>query len=167
MDLRQLPPGGEPDHGSAFVAGEVPVTTGPEPNPRRPTTYLLRRADQAVVAGLVLLGLASMGGWWVTHEGCRGRLVEIDRAEPLTAEFEVDLNEAEWPELAQLPDIGETLARRIVESRRRDGPFLDHEDLQRVRGIGPRTLDRVRSYLRPMPEHGAIVAGEASDGDQS
>ena len=119
------------------------------------------------MAGLVLLGLASMGGWWVAHGGCRGRLVEIDRAEPLSAEFEVDLNEAEWPELAQLPDIGETLARRIVESRNRDGPFLDHEDLQRVRGIGPRTLDRVRPYLRPMPEHEAIVAGEASDGDQS
>ena len=79
----------------------------------------------------------------------------------------MDLNEADWPELAQLPDIGETLARRIVESRNRDGPFLDHEDLQRVRGIGPRTLDRVRPYLRPMPEARAIAAGEASNGDQS
>ena len=143
------------------MSPDSPTDRGPGPS------YLLRRADQAAVAGLVLLGLASMGGWWVAHGGCRGRLVEIDRAEPLSAEFEVDLNEAEWPELAQLPDIGETLARRIVESRNRDGPFFDHEDLKRVRGIGPRTLERVRPYLRPMPEHRAIVAGEASDGDQS
>jgi competence protein ComEA len=138
------------------------------PTRRTPgSRYFLRRADQAAVAGLVLLGLASMGGWWVVHGGCRGRLVEIERAEPLSAEFEVDLNEADWPELAQLPDIGETLARRIVESRNRDGPFLDHEDLMRVRGIGPRTLERVRPYLRPMPEPRAVAAQEASNGDPS
>ncbi len=119
------------------------------------------------MAGLVLLGLASMGGWWVAHGGCRGRLVEIDRAEPLTAEFEVDLNDAEWPELVQLPGIGETLARRIVESRNRDGRFLDHEDLKRVRGIGPRTLDRVRPYLAPMPEQRAIAVDDTADGNRS
>ena len=134
----------------------------------RPTPHrLLRRADQAAVAAMVLLGLASMGAWWVAHGGCQGRLVEIDRAEPLTAEFQVDLNEADWPELVQLPGIGETLARRIVESRRRDGRFLDHEDVQRVRGIGPRTLDRIRPYLRPMPRHETIAAEGVSDGDPS
>jgi competence protein ComEA len=137
------------------------------PNHRRFPNWLLRRADQAAVAGLVLLGLASIGGWWVAHGGCRGRLVEIDRAEPRTAEFEVDLNQADWPELVQLPGIGETLARRIVESRQRDGRFLDHEDLQRVRGIGPKTLQRIRPYLRPMPQHETIAAGEVRDGDPS
>ena len=116
---------------------------------------------------LVLLGLASMGGWWLAQGGCRGRLVEIERADPLTAEFEVDLNSADWPELAQLPGIGETLARRIVESRRHDGRFLDHNDLQRVRGIGPKTLERVRPYLRPMPERAAVVAEDVAGGDPS
>jgi competence protein ComEA len=130
-------------------------------------TWLLRRGDQATVAALLLLGLASMFGWWVTHGGCRGRLIELERLEPRTAEFQVDLNEAEWPELAQLPRIGETLARRIVESRQHDGPFLDHDDLQRVRGIGPRTVERIRPYLRPMPEHRAIAADAAGDGDPS
>ena len=135
----------------------------------RPSTgsYFLRRADQATVAVLVLLGLASMGGWWIVHGGCRGRLVEIDRAEPRTAEFQVDLNEADWPELVVLPGIGETLARRIVDSRRQEGPFVDHEDLKRVRGIGPKTLDRVRPYLRPMPEHRAVVVGGVADDDPS
>ena len=135
----------------------------------RPSTgsYFLRRADQATVAVLVLLGLASMGGWWIVHGGCRGRLVEIDRAGPRTAEFQVDLNEADWPELVVLPGIGETLARRIVDSRRQEGPFVDHEDLKRVRGIGPKTLDRVRPYLRPMPEHRAVVVGGVADDDPS
>ncbi len=65
---------------------------------------------------------------------------------------------ADWPEFAQLPDIGETLARRIVESRVEQGPYADHDQLLRVRGIGPRTLERMRPYLRPMPE-AANVAG--------
>ena len=140
------------------------MTNNPDHRPRPTPHWLLRRAS---VAALVLLALASIGGWWVAHGGCRGRLVEIDRAEPLTAEFQLDLNEADWPELVQLPGIGETLARRIVESRDRDGRFLDHEDLERVRGIGPKTLDRIRPYLRPMPQHETIAAGDASDADSS
>jgi len=68
------------------------------------------------------------------------------------AAFQVDINQAEWPELSQLPGIGPTLALRIVESRQNDGPFRGHDDLRRVRGIGPRTLQRITPYLVPMPE---------------
>ena len=143
------------------------METDPDSCSRLTPNWLLRRADQAAVAGLVLLGLASIGAWWVAHGGCRGRLVEIDRAEPRTAKFEVDLNQADWPELIQLPGIGETLARRIVESRDREGRFLDHDDLQRVRGIGPKTLERVRPYLRPMPDHESIAIEGGASGDES
>jgi competence protein ComEA len=141
----------------------------PEPGPQTDSEspYLLRRADQAGVAVLLAAGLASMLGWWIVQGGCRRRLVELERAEPQTAEFQVDLNEADWPELVQLPGIGETLARRIVDSRRREGPFVDHDDLQRVRGIGPKTLDRVRGYLRPMPERATIAADGSTGGDAS
>ena len=31
------------------------------------------------------------------------------------AAYSVDINRAEWPELAQIPQVGETLARRIVD----------------------------------------------------
>jgi len=119
----------------------------------------LRRADQAAVAALVVAGLVAMVGWWVSHGGLRGRLLEVERAEPRTTRFEVDINRADWPELVQLPEIGETLAKRIVESRKERGDFLDHSDLMRVRGIGPKTLESIRPYLRPMPDH-RTVAGE-------
>lgn len=104
------------------------------------------------MAVLLLVGIAAVGGWWLAQRGQRGRLIEIDRAEPRVARFQVDVNRADWPELAQLPGIGETLARRIVESRGQDGPFRDHQDLRRVRGIGPKTLDDIRPHLLPMPE---------------
>jgi len=114
--------------------------------------WLLRRADQAAVAVLVLAGLAGSVGWWMAHGGWRGGLIELERAEPQTARFQVDVNAAGWPELVQLPGIGEVLARRIVESRTNDGPFIDHDDLRRVRGIGPKTVEKIRPYLRPMPD---------------
>jgi competence protein ComEA len=124
---------------------------------RRGSRPLLRRMDQAAVATLVLLALVGMGVYWFVQGGHRGELIEIDRAEPLTARYLVDINAAEWPELAELPELGETLARRIVESRAAAGPFGDHDDLLRVNGIGPRTLDTLRPYLLPMPDQDAVA----------
>lgn len=124
---------------------------------------LLRRLDQVAVAALVASALAGMVTYWVVQGGNRGELIEIDRAEPLTARYQVDLNRAEWPEFAELPDIGETLARRIVESRVAEGPFGDHNDLLRVDGIGPRTLDKLRPYLLPMPDQQDVAGGTTSE----
>jgi competence protein ComEA len=120
-----------------------------EASPGRP---LLKRFDQAVVAGLGMLALVSVAAYWFVQGGSRGRLIEIDRAPRQVETFQLDVNEAKWPELSVLPGIGEALARRIVESRDAQGPFADLEDLRRVRGIGPKTLEQMRSYLRPLPE---------------
>ena len=125
--------------------------------------WVLRRVDQAGVAGLVLAGLAATVGWWIWHGGWGGRLVEVDRAEPRAARFEVDLNAAGWPELAQLPGIGETLARRIVRSRQEDGPYVDPEDLTRVEGIGSKTVETIRPYLRPLPGRGTAAGQQTSE----
>jgi competence protein ComEA len=76
--------------------------------------------------------------------------VDIDVAEPLRGTFQIDINSAGWTELAQLPEIGEALANRIIETRERDGPFTSLDDLDRVRGIGPTTLDKIRPFLRPI-----------------
>ena len=126
----------------------------PSPHPR----WLLHRADQIAVAALVASALVAMVGWWVVHGGWRGRLIEIDRADPLAVHFEVDINSADWPELIQLPGIGPTLAKRIVESRQTAGPFADNDDLRRVRGIGPKTLEGLRPYLRAMPGRSNVAA---------
>jgi competence protein ComEA len=123
--------------------------------------------DQAVVAVLIACSLAGMGVYWVVRGGPRGELIQIDRAEPLRARFLVDINQAQWPELAELPQLGETLARRIVDSRLEAGAYRDHDDLLRVRGIGPRTLERVRPYLMPMPDQQDVAGGELTTNDQA
>ncbi len=55
----------------------------------------------------------------------------------------VDVNRAGEEELQRLPGIGPTLARRIVEARR-VAPFRSVDDLRRVRGIGVKTLEKLR-----------------------
>lgn len=131
----------------------------PRSQPDRPTSspWLLRRLDQAGVAGLTLAAILGLVGYWFTHGGPSGKLIEIDRAEQETAVFWIDINTAAWPEFTQLPGIGESLARRIVESREARGPFADHDELLRVRGIGPKTLDRIKPFLRPMPLAGNVA----------
>ncbi len=59
----------------------------------------------------------------------------------------IDVNRASAAELEDLPGIGPALAARIVEDRGREGPFRMPEDLLRVSGIGPSTLERLRDHL--------------------
>jgi competence protein ComEA len=119
--------------------------------------WILRRADQAAVAGLVLVCLAAIGVWIAVQTGFRQRIIEVDQIEPQCVQFQVDVNKAEVPELIQLPGIGNTLAERIVESRQKDGPFADLDDLRRVKGIGEKTFARLRPYLLPMPNKSSVA----------
>jgi competence protein ComEA len=62
--------------------------------------------------------------------------VEVSQEEILPDISPLDLNRATNGELAQLPGIGEELARRIVEYREANGPFESVEELMEVSGIG-------------------------------
>lgn len=59
----------------------------------------------------------------------------------------VDLNTATIEQLDQLPDIGPTLAQRIVEYRQRSGPFRSVDDLHAVPGLGPKRIEQIRPYV--------------------
>ncbi len=60
----------------------------------------------------------------------------------------IPLNNATAAQLATLPGIGPAKARAIVEARVRSGPFRRVDDLQRVPGIGPRTVERLRDLVQ-------------------
>ncbi len=73
-------------------------------------------------------------------------------AEPTPAQraaprFMVDVNRAPQHELEALPEVGPSLAARIVDFRMGQGPFRHVDDLMRVRGFGPRTLEQLRPML--------------------
>ena len=111
----------------------------------------LRRIDQLVVACIVaacglVIGTTVL---WQIHLAHRWIDIEREVAEPI--QFRVHLNEAPWEELALLPGVGETTARNIIRFRTRHGPFMTLDELERVPGIGPKTLERLRPYLAPLP----------------
>ena len=141
-----------------YMAAKIPPAKTDDG--RRP---LLRRLDQATVASLVAAALVGMAAYWFVQGGHRGELIEIDRAAPLTARYQVDINAADWPELAELPQIGEILARRITDSRLEAGPYADHDDLLRVPGIGPRTLEQIKPFLLPMPGSAEVAGAPMPD----
>ncbi len=129
------------------------------PEPVHWPRLVLRKADQVVVAGLVAVTLAGLACWWLWQGGLRGGLVDVDRAEPIAVDFKIDVNRAQWPELAVMPNIGEKLAKRIVADRANQGPFDDLPDLERVSGIGPKTVEGMKPYLLP-PQPPAAAANQ-------
>jgi len=118
---------------------DVPPLPLPAPPPQERPAW--PPAAQWSVAGLaaVLLALLAWRGWGLSRYCARPL--------PLERAAAIDLNEADEIDLQQLPGVGPGLARRIVEHRRRHGPFASVEELRRVRGIGPATLERLRQHL--------------------
>jgi competence protein ComEA len=62
----------------------------------------------------------------------------------------VDLNRAGIDALQTLPGIGPAIAERIVQARK-EQMFTSVEDLVRVRGVGPATVERLRPLVTAGP----------------
>jgi competence ComEA-like helix-hairpin-helix protein len=60
----------------------------------------------------------------------------------------LNINTATIEELVQLPNIGESKAKKIQEER----PFMKTKDILNVRGIGPGTYMKIQSYIRTKDE---------------
>lgn len=77
----------------------------------------------------------------------------------------VNVNFATEEELEALPYIGPELARRIVSYRRKKGQFRSVEDLLKVKGIGPKILEKIEPFLEVEDEDiGRGGEGEADAG---
>ena len=61
--------------------------------------------------------------------------------------LKVNINKAGMDELISLPYIGEVKARAIIAYRDEHGPFKTPEDLLNVKGIGPKTLERIKDFI--------------------
>lgn len=76
-----------------------------------------------------------------------------ESAESETA-AKIDVNTAGSTELQSISGIGPALAARIIEFRRKNGPFERIEQLLAVKGIGPKLLTRMRERVVVQPTGG-------------
>jgi len=77
----------------------------------------------------------------------------VERSEPRTAPItaageRLNINTATEDELAKLPHIGASVARKIVEHRERHGPFRRPEHLMLIDGISDSRFRRIRGLIR-------------------
>lgn len=124
--------------GAASVAGMAWSITMRRPLGSGPTILTTEPAEPATQPGRVIM-----------REDAPQRASSPEptrnapRAPALTARLNV--NTATAAELELLPGIGPALAGRIVEDRGANGPFKSVDDLDRVQGIGPKTLERIHA----------------------
>lgn len=59
----------------------------------------------------------------------------------------ISVNSATAEQLQTLPGVGKVTAHSIVEYRQVHGPFEQVEDLLQVKGIGTRTLEKIRGLI--------------------
>lgn len=78
-----------------------------------------------------------------------------DESQAPSPEDPLNVNTAPAPALEALPGIGPALAERIVNYRSEQRPFQRVDELQRVRGIGPKTLSDLRPLVRTAPADSA------------
>ncbi len=62
----------------------------------------------------------------------------------------VNINAASAEDLQTLPGIGPVLSSRIIEARAK-GRFSSVDDLRKVKGIGPKTLEKLRPHAEVGP----------------
>ena len=66
----------------------------------------------------------------------------------------VNVNSADSSQLALLPRVGPSVAQRIIDYRKENGPFKKAEDLMLVQGIGEKTFQLIKPYV--------AIAGETT-----
>ncbi|MEW6500752.1 MAG: ComEA family DNA-binding protein [Thermodesulfobacteriota bacterium] len=64
-----------------------------------------------------------------------------------TAMAAVNINTANVQELSTLSGIGPAKAQAIVEYREKNGQFKSVKDLARVKGIGPKTVQKLGTEI--------------------
>ena len=117
---------------------------------------ILRYRDQITLFVCSMIALLALGEYMYWNEQVTHQVIEIDRMPYVETPLQIDLNSAPWTEFALIPGIGEQKAREIIRVRNElGGAFADENELLKVEGIGPKTLDVMRPYLGPLPDASA------------
>jgi competence ComEA-like helix-hairpin-helix protein len=122
------------------------VTDYVPPIPRKP--WWEKVSWRAVASGIVVLAGIVSATAWLLRDATDVVDFVTEAVGPAEGSLVVNVNTATADELETLPGIGPALATLIIAGR----PYSRVDDLEKVRGIGPGTLES----LRPL----VVVEGE-------
>lgn len=129
-------------------AAAEPSSAASADRPKGGTYFGWVKSDLLLLCILAAVALGWLGWEWARLSGWGAQPIEIERHESRKLDYQIDINSATWVEWIQFEGIGEKLAGRIVADRKRNGPFQSVDDLARVKGIGPKTIARLRPHLK-------------------
>jgi competence protein ComEA len=139
-----------------------PTTPEPvQPANQQPAPFAAwPRSAQLTLAGLIGLAIALLAVHGYSQSRWASRPTVLDSRTALG--YRIDLNEADRAQLLQLPGIGDSLVARIEDYRREHGRFASVDELTQIHGIGPTTLERLRSWVcvsSSQPVSAALASG--------
>ena len=102
--------------------------------------------SKSLLAIIVFAWICLLFAFWV-NGGFHGSLIEWDIQPVRRVQHQIDINQATAKDFELLPGIGKVIAGRIVDSRKHEGRFHTIDQLDRVRGIGKKTIENLRRYL--------------------
>jgi competence protein ComEA len=108
---------------------------------------LLRRAPAAPERRCQEVGRGEPPRRWLGCAADRGARRALAGDERLLLGVPIDLNLASARDLAFVPGLTAALAGEVIADRADGGPFASVDELLRVRGVGPRRLERARPFL--------------------
>jgi len=129
------------------ATNQVAINADQSADLRKDDILGFRSQDRRVIRVLMILLLLSLIVEWIIVANRRPDPLLLERGFEFQTQFQVDVNDSTWVDWLQLEGIGPSLAHRIVADRRLNGPFSSIEDVGRVPGIGPETVERIRPWL--------------------
>jgi len=118
--------------------------------------FHVSRRELWVLVILAVLVLLCLGGLRLRERIFGRESLSVEKKWDLPPETaRVNINTAPGYELRLLPGIGPKAASAIIEYRQTHGQFARLEDLVEIKGIGPKTVERIRPYAMCAPVEAA------------
>lgn len=113
-----------------------------------------------VLLVILLIFFSTVTGYLIGHQNTSKDIIISYKKDPeksfdvpneeskgISSDGKININTASVGQLLLLPDIGETLAKRIIDYRTQYGEFYSVEDLLLVKGIGEKKLEQLRDLI--------------------
>lgn len=96
---------------------------------------------------LILTLLVVTGSGFAQEKGKAQAKKETTATTSATNPNAININTADATKLDELPRVGPAIAKRIVAHREEHGGFKKLEELMNVKGIGPKTFEKLKEKI--------------------